>query len=483
MEGAKSPKDKTFYPRIGLEIHMELNTRSKCFCDCKNDPDEIRPNINVCPICMGYPGALPVLNKEAVRSVLKLGIALGSKIANFTEWDRKNYFYPDIPKAYQISQYKHPLVEGGELEGVAITRVHLEEDTARSQHDKGDTSLVDFNRSGVPLMELVTEPVIFDAETAGKFAKSLQLLLQYLGIAEANMEKGEMRVEANISVSTDPSVFGTKVEVKNLNSFRSVERAIAYELKRHEEAILAGEKIVQETRGFDEGKGTTFSQRSKEEAHDYRYFPDPDLPKLFVSEVFDLEEIKSQMPELPWQRKNKFIQSGVKEEDAEIFTRERILGNYFVEVISLVGESKGKDFIQLLSNYVLSDIQAQTKEGTLEEVLTAISKETLIKIGELIKEGKVSSRGAKDLIALLVKNGGGDAEKVAEENGLFQNIDLSFIDSIAQEVISENEKIVTEYKSGKENALQFLIGQGMKKSKGKANPERLKEVLINKLSA
>ncbi|MBI3020030.1 MAG: Asp-tRNA(Asn)/Glu-tRNA(Gln) amidotransferase subunit GatB, partial [Parcubacteria group bacterium] len=289
-----------YIPTIGLEIHAELKTATKMFCNSKNDPDEKRPNVNICPVCMAHPGTLPVINKEAVRHILRIGKALGGAIADFTEFDRKNYFYPDIPKGYQISQYEYPLVKGGFLQipifstqsedknsqflisnspnknskfkKIAITRVHLEEDTARSQHDKGDdASFVDFNRAGVPLMELVTEPVISSAKEAGAFARELQLLLRYLGASEANMEKGEMRVEANISVSKDDTR-GTKVEVKNINSFRAVERAIEYEIKRQSEALENGEKIRQETRGWNDVKQETFSQRVKEGAADYRYF-------------------------------------------------------------------------------------------------------------------------------------------------------------------------------------------------------------------
>src|SRR3989304_6462858 len=242
---------KTYYPTIGLEIHAELSTNTKMFCACKNDPDEEQPNVNICPVCMAHPGALPVANKKAIENVIKVGLAVGGKIADFSEFDRKNYFYPDIPKGYQISQYKYPIVSGGNLNGIAITRVHLEEDTANSKHDRGDFSLVDFNRAGVPLMELVTEPVINSPEQAGAFARELQLLLRTLGVSEANMEKGQMRGEANISVSIDPKKFGTKVEGKNLNSFRSAERAIKYEVERMTELLDSGKgnEIVQGTRG------------------------------------------------------------------------------------------------------------------------------------------------------------------------------------------------------------------------------------------
>ncbi|MBX4209309.1 Asp-tRNA(Asn)/Glu-tRNA(Gln) amidotransferase subunit GatB, partial [Candidatus Parcubacteria bacterium] len=296
---------KNYKATIGLEIHAELKTATKMFCDSPNDPFNAAPNANVCPICMGHPGTLPVINKKAVESVLRVGVAVGGELADFTEFDRKNYFYPDIPKGYQLSQYKYPLVKGGELAGVELTRIHLEEDTASSGHDEGDYSLVDFNRAGVPLMELVTEPVIHSAEEAGNFGRELQLLLRTLGVSTADMEKGEMRVEANISIASEEDTaakrFGTKVEVKNLNSFRAAEKAIAYEIARHAQILETGEKIVQETRGWDDSKQKTFSQRKKEDSHDYRYFPDPDLPKLKISETpeFSLENLKKTLPELP----------------------------------------------------------------------------------------------------------------------------------------------------------------------------------------
>ena len=255
----------TYYPTIGLEIHAELKTKSKMFCGCLNNPEEKKPNVNICPVCTAHPGTLPVINKKAVENVVKVGLAIGANIADFTEFDRKNYFYPDIPKAYQISQYKFPIVSGGKLEGVDITRIHLEEDTATSKHDRGNYSLVDFNRAGVPLMELVTEPVIHSIKQAGDFGRELQLLLKYLGVSGANMEKGEMRVELNISISDDANKLGTKVEVKNINSFRAMERAAEYEIKRMSKLLDEGkgDEIVQETRGWDENKQITFSQDRK----------------------------------------------------------------------------------------------------------------------------------------------------------------------------------------------------------------------------
>jgi aspartyl-tRNA(Asn)/glutamyl-tRNA(Gln) amidotransferase subunit B len=309
---------------VGLEIHAELKTKTKMFCRSKNDPDETRPNVNVCPVCLAHPGALPTINKEAVKHVLLVGKALGGQIADYTEFDRKNYFYPDIPKGYQISQYKFPLVSGGSLHGVELTRIHLEEDTATNRHE-GDHSLVDYNRAGVPLMELVTEPVITSAKQAGDFARELQLTLRYLGVSEANMEKGEMRVEANISISKG-SEKGTKVEVKNLNSFRVVEKAIEYEFQRQAEALEAGEKVVQETRGWDDAKQSTFSQRKKESSHDYRYFPDPDLPKLKISEIAEFQNL--QVPELPWQKRERYLALGLQSQDVEQYLDDTELDAY-----------------------------------------------------------------------------------------------------------------------------------------------------------
>jgi aspartyl-tRNA(Asn)/glutamyl-tRNA(Gln) amidotransferase subunit B len=290
-----------YFPTIGLEVHAELHTKSKMFCGCKNAPHGFEANAHTCPVCLAHPGTLPVPNKEAIKMVLQFGQAVGAQKADFSEFDRKNYFYPDIPKAYQISQYAFPFLTGGELSGVELTRVHLEEDTARSSHDQGEDSVVDFNRAGVPLMELVTEPVLHDATTAGDFARELQLLLRTMGISEANMEKGEMRVEANISISPTEGELGTKVEVKNINSFKAVESAIDYEIKRHSKMLDNGEVITQETRGWDENKSQTFSQRSKETAKDYRYFPDPDIPKLKTSEIpeFGTAELAENMPILP----------------------------------------------------------------------------------------------------------------------------------------------------------------------------------------
>jgi aspartyl-tRNA(Asn)/glutamyl-tRNA(Gln) amidotransferase subunit B len=467
-----------YRPTIGLEIHAELKTRTKMFCACRNNPDEATPNFNICPVCMAHPGSLPVINKEAVRKVLLMGTALGSRLSDYTEFDRKNYFYPDIPKGYQISQYKYPLVSGGKLQGVEITRIHLEEDTARSQH-AGERSLVDFNRAGVPLMELVTEPVIHDAEVAGAFARELQLLLRYLGAGEANMEKGEMRVEANISVSSTDT-FGTKVEVKNLNSFRSVERAIAYEVERQIKLLERGEQVIQETRGWDENKQSTFSQRKKESSHDYRYFPDPDLPKLVISEIpeFSVENLKKEIAgHLPWEKREEYIALGLKAEDAEMFVREPAFGRFF-DAVRTIDQSVAT----LATSYISSDLAGKMQSGDLKPEWFEQSENVahFTKLLQMIRANELSSRGAKDILSILIKDGG-DPVTISKEKGLTQQSDSSVLEGVVHKVIESHPQVAADFKAGKEAALQFLVGQGMKESKGAANPGVLKEVFIKAL--
>src|SRR3990167_1306062 len=388
-----------YYFTIGLEVHAELKTITKMFCACKNDPDEEKPNLNICPVCTAHPGALPVINKKAIEHVIKVGLAVNGNIADFTEFDRKNYFYPDIPKGYQISQYKYPIVSGGHLADFDITRVHLEEDTANNKHDRGDFSLIDFNRAGVPLMELVTEPHTFTnaeetAKKASKFAKELQLILWYLGVSEANMEKGEMRVEANISISTDQKILGTKVEVKNLNSFRSVERAIKYEVDRMTELMESGKgsEIVQETRGWDESKQQTYSQRKKEGSADYRYFPDPDLPKMKLHEAFDLEKMKKEMPELPTQKRARYKNGfGIKDEDIQSYINDITLGSWFEDIARILEEAEK---IKIVSNYITTDFIVQKKINPEAEMPSA---KNMAELASMIQESLVSSRAAKDI--------------------------------------------------------------------------------------
>ena len=458
---------KTYYTTIGLEIHAELKTKSKMFCGCPNNPDEKIPNVNICEVCTAQPGTLPVINKQAVLSVIKVGLALGSKIADFTEFDRKNYFYPDIPKAYQISQYKNPIVLGGELNGVKITRVHLEEDTATSKHDRGNYSLVDFNRAGVPLMELVTEPVIHSAKEAGDFGKELQLLLRYLDVSEANMEKGQMRVELNISVSDNPEKLGTKVEVKNINSFRAVERAALYEIERMTSLLEEGkgDEIVQETRGWDENKQKTFSQSKKENANDYRYFPDPDLPKLFLSQIFDIDDIKKNLPELPEEKRARYKNDyGLKDEDIESYITDRELGNWFEEVASKLID---KEKVRIASNYITSDFLG-LKKTNLNIKLPKTSN--FVELIEMISQNQISSRSAKDILAMIVVEDNSPME-IAKAKDLLQKNDEGQLKEIILKIINDNPKVVETYKSGKENAIMSLVGQVMKETKGSANPQ------------
>ncbi len=469
----------TYRATIGLEVHAELKTQTKMFCSCKNDPDEASPNVNVCPICLAHPGTLPVINKQAVEHVLRVGSAIGSKLADFTEFDRKSYFYPDIPKGYQISQYEFPLVAGGKLADIDVTRVHLEEDTARSTHAK-DKSLIDFNRAGVPLMELVTEPVIHDAETAGHFARELQLLLRTLGASDANLEKGEMRIEANISVSKDDNL-GTKVEVKNLNSFRSVERAIAYELKRQEDLIERGESVVQATRGWNESTQETFHQRFKEGSADYRYFPDPDLPKLLLSDLpeWSKKNLMSSLPELPWERRERYMKAyGTSEEVSAYISATRARSDFFDNVANALDNKP--TLVKLATNYITSDLAGIVVTGE-QEAFDTISPEAFSVLIRMTENGDLSSRGAKDVLTLMVENGG-DPQVLAKEHGLLQEHDESALGECVAKVISEEPTAVEEYKKGKEAILQYLIGKCMKASNGAGNPKSFAKLLKDALT-
>ncbi len=478
----------TYTPTIGLEIHAELKTRTKMFCGSRNAPHEEAPNTHVCPICMGHPGTLPTINRQAVAHVLLVGRALNGRLAEFTEFDRKNYFYPDIPKGYQISQFAFPLVSGGSLDGVAVTRVHLEEDTARSQHDKATGSLIDFNRAGVPLMELVTEPVMHDAQTAGHFARELQLLLRSLDVSDANMERGEMRVEVNISMSATDTL-GTKVEVKNINSFRSVEGAIAHEMKRQVALLEAGEMVIQETRGWDEIREVTVSQRKKESSHDYRYFPDPDLPKLNLNDLPILSEsrVDELLKETPYNKRIKLSNLGLPSNVIEVLIANLDADHFYTKCLDAVAhvappqnfsvaddilKEARKSIAPKLANYLTSDLLGYIGQNPQYSFATA-SPEAFSQLILWSDIGALTSRVTKDLILEIVFRGI-DLATVVMERGLMDQSSEADLDVLIDAVLAEHVGVVVEYRKGKEASLQFLIGQCMKVTKGKVNPLTLK---------
>lgn len=471
---------------------MELNTATKMFCRCPNESGDLRPNTNVCPICLGHPGTMPVANKEAIRSIIKFGMSLGGEIPSLSIFDRKSYFYPDLPKGYQISQYEHPFVRGGKLAGVELTRVHLEEDAGKLMHASDGATLVDFNRASVPLMELVTEPVISSGDEAVKFAKELQLILRYLGICNADMEKGEMRLEANISVRPEGTEkLGTKAEVKNLNSFRSLGDAINYEIKRQSEILDKGEKVIQETRGWNQIKAETFSQRSKEQAHDYRYHPEPDLAPIDLSDknFIDIEEIRRGVPEMPMEKRARFISEfGISEAQAIGLTDDRALANYFEEVSSEVAEETAEwsdenkqKAITLAANYILADLKGLMNElNVLNIEDVKITPENLSDLVILIVNNEVTSRMAKDILREMFSDGT-DPKNIIEVRGLKQVSDEGSILEAAKAVMEANPAAVADFKKGKENALQFMIGQTMARLKGQGNPGVVKTVLEKEL--
>jgi len=471
-----------YKPTIGLEIHAELKTSSKMFCDCKNDPNQIEPNKNVCPICMGHPGTLPTPNKKAIEMVIKTGLAMNAQIAHNSKFDRKNYFYPDLPKAYQISQYDQPLCSGGFLvlpenkKKINLTRIHLEEDTAKLSHAAdGKSSLVDFNRAGVPLMELVTEPDFHDPKELTEFAQEFQLLLRYLGVSNADMEKGNLRLEANISISDDENTLGTKVEVKNLNSFKSLERGAAFEIKRQQKVLEKGEKVVQETRGWDETKEETFSQRSKESAHDYRYFPEPDIPPLVFDETY-IQAMGATITETPQQRRERFSQEyNLSHEHASFLVQDMFLGDFFEEAVSELRAENKDTSIDLVYNYITSDAKGLEADRKVPLALSKLTPAHIADIILLIEKGSISSRVAKDILAQSFDTGIGPEDALAEQN-LGQISDESELGAVIDKVIDENNSVWYNYKEGKENALQFLIGQVMKETKGRANPTTIIEL-------
>ncbi len=487
-----------YKPVIGLEIHTQLKTESKMFCSCVNDPENRNPNEYVCPVCLGHPGTLPVINRKAVLKVLEAGKALNCELRDVSRFDRKSYFYPDLPKGYQISQDRRPLCFSGYLEiekkRVRINRIHLEEDTGRLVHDdKKGYSLVDFNRSGVPLMELVTEADIRSGEEAQKFAEELRLILKHLEISDANMNQGQMRVEVNISLSHMEGRKGTRVEIKNLNSFRAVGRSIEYEIGRQKKILERGERVLQETRGWDEDKGETFPQREKESVDDYRYFPEPDLPPLYLSEPPFNKEKLMLSAELPQEKRKRFREEyGVTgKSDLEIFINNKELSNYFENVISeslnCIKEKEGKEdvekkekekIINIVKSYLLSDLMGLLEEKLIEKTL--ITPKSFAEFSFLIYKKEISSKIAKNVLKEMNLKGD-NPSKIIKDKGWSQVGGEKEIDDLVKEVLEENKDAVTDYKEGKESAIQFLVGKVMAKTKGRAAPEEVNKALKKNL--
>ncbi len=475
---------------IGLEVHAELLTQSKVFCGCSSKFGA-PPNQNTCPVCLALPGALPVLNRRAVEFGIRAGLATHCTVANYSRWARKNYFYPDLPKGYQISQYELPLclagridivTEAGGPKRIRLTRIHMEEDTGKNIHDAhGDSSLVDFNRCGVPLLEIVSEPDIRSAAEAGAYLRKLRTILQYLEICDGNMEEGSFRCDANVSIRRPGATeLGTKVEIKNMNSFRNVERAIEFELKRQAQALGEGARLVQETRLWDPDREVTRSMRSKESAHDYRYFPEPDLLPLLVSDEW-IEEVRRGLPELPDARRARFARDyALPEYDADVLTMRKDVADYYEEAVRHHKNPKA------LSNWVMGDILRIIRERKLDNALVIhdwpVPPERLAAMVELIDSGEISGKIAKSVFEEMV-NTGKTPVQIVDEQGLKQISDEGPIIAAVEQVIAANPEKVAEYRSGKDKLFGFFVGQAMKATQGKANPQKLNELLRTKLSA
>jgi aspartyl-tRNA(Asn)/glutamyl-tRNA(Gln) amidotransferase subunit B len=473
---------------IGIEIHCQLRTVSKMFCACSTDYDGAAPNTHVCPVCLGLPGALPVINRRAVEHVLLAGMAIGAQIPAATRWDRKNYFYPDLPKGYQISQYDLPLASHGSLsfgtsEGpftVGITRAHLEEDTAKLVHatgaDGSKASLVDFNRSGAPLMEIVTDPDVRTAEQARRYAEELQLLLRSIGASDADMERGQMRVEANVSLRPrGHDAFGTRVEIKNMNSFRSVERAIAHEIERQAAALDAGEPLVQETRGWHEDRGETYRMRVKETSDDYRYFPEPDLPPLHLDPAW-LDRLREALPELPAARRGRYQESlGLSAYDATVLVGDPDASRLF-ETTLAVDASLGP---KQVANWVTGDFLRLRNQaaGPIE-----VAPAELAALVRLVGDGSISRANAREVLELHVASGDTTAA-IVEARGFRQISDAGALGATIDEVIAANPAAVADYRAGKVEVVGFLVGQVMKATRGQANAGLAREAVRERLDA
>jgi len=476
-----------YEPKIGLEVHAQMLTESKIFCGCSTRFGD-EPNQNTCPVCMGFPGVLPVLNKKVVEFAIRAGIATHCEIARTSRWERKNYFYPDLPKGYQISQYELPLCTNGyidiEVNGgkkrVRLTRIHMEEDAGKNIHDqRRDHSLVDLNRAGVPLMEIVSEPDFTSADEAGRYLRSLRMILQYLEVCDGNMEEGSFRCDANVSIRPKGSQeLGTKAEVKNMNSFKAVEKALEHEIRRQEQVLSEGGRVVQETRLWDADREVTRSMRSKEHAHDYRYFPDPDLLPLVIDESW-IQEIGENMPELPEARKNRFMADyGLPNYDAELLTSRKDVADYYEAAVKVHSNPKA------ISNWIVGDLFRIIKERKLDERLRITSwpvrAEHMGEMVRMIDQGKISGKIAKTLFEEMLDEQV-SPEKLVKEKGLEQVSDLGSIEKDVDQVLVAHSQQVSDYRAGKEKVFGFLVGQVMKATKGRANPKIVNEILRKKI--
>ncbi|WP_280997169.1 Asp-tRNA(Asn)/Glu-tRNA(Gln) amidotransferase subunit GatB [Marinitoga aeolica] len=465
---------------IGLEIHTQLLTKTKAFCSCSANAFESEPNTNICPVCTGQPGALPVFNEEALNLGIKAAIALNAEINEYSRFDRKNYFYPDLPKGYQITQYFYPLANNGyiEIDGkkIRIQRMHLEEDSGKMFHEGEDLenasySYVDYNRSGIPLIEIVTEPDIESPEEARNFMEKLRNILRYAGISSGDMEKGALRCDANISITdTEKNIQSNRVEIKNINSFKFVEKALEYERNRIIEAMEKGENIPKETRGWNFSTRSTFSMRSKEEEADYRYFPEPDIPPVIVTQE-KIEEIRKTMPEMIDEKAKRFVeQYKIKAYDAEILAGDKELANYFEKAAKVVKNP------QFVSNLIITDLMREMNKNNIELKDVKIKPEHYKELEELIDSGKISTKIAKDVFVEMFENGKMPSE-IVKEKGLEQIDDDSVIEEIVRKIIESNQKQYQQYKNGKTKLFGFFVGQVMKETKGKANPQKANQIV------
>jgi aspartyl-tRNA(Asn)/glutamyl-tRNA(Gln) amidotransferase subunit B len=473
-----------YEPVIGLEVHAQLQTRSKMFCGCGTDYADAPPNTHVCQVCMGSPGVMPVVNEEAVRDTVKVALALHCDIPPYSKFDRKNYFYPDLPKGYQISQYDMPLsehgyldveVEGGDTRRIGVTRVHLEEDTGKSVHQSDATgaySLIDLNRSGVPLIEIVGEPDLRSPEEARAYFMALRTALQYLGVNDGDLEKGSLRCDANVSVRPRGSdTFGVKVEIKNMNSFRSVRDALAYEIVRQSEALNAGGTIVQETRGWNEARGVTTEQRSKEFAHDYRYFPEPDLPPLELSREY-VEEVRRTLPELAPARRARFVAGyALPEADAALLTADKGVADFYEAAVAAAPEGAARD----VANFLLNNA------GGLDLAASKLTPENLAAVARLFRDGTLNSKTAKAVMEETFSSGQ-SPDAIVKEKGYAKISDPAQLGPVVRAVVEGNAKAVADYRAGKSAALQALFGQVMGRTKGQADPAVARRLLEQALA-